>query len=136
MVTLATANAYFGATRHIHFFIWSKYDQNAKTAALYQANEILTRALGYEPEDDATDTTDLPRADRAVFEQALYMLRQSPLIADGGQPAPHFDGGLPRDAMEPRDGANPYAVCPEAMRWLQGPRSESGATGLVSFSRG
>lgn len=136
MVTVASANTYFGAARHIHFFVWSKFDQNQKTAAIYQAHEVVTRALGYEPDDDATEITDRPRQDCAVFEQALYMLRQSPLIADGGQPAPHFDGGSPRDALEPRGGVNPYALCPESLRWLQSPQSESGVTAPFQFSRG
>lgn len=135
-VTIATANAYFLPAKHIFSAVWNGFQEPQKTAALYQANQVLTRVLGYEPNDDASAITDQPRQDLAVCEQALYMLRNSPLIADGSQPAPHWDGGAPRDPFEAREGADPYALAPEAQRWLQWSSGNQRTGARLTIARG
>lgn len=136
MVTLVSANAYFGPTRHVLASVWAKYDGKQREAALYQANQLITRHTGLEPDDDATTTTDRPRPDLAVFEQALHMLRASPLTADGKTPTRKWDNGRMSDQETPQGAADPYAICEEAMRWLQWPTGNARTGARITMMRG
>jgi hypothetical protein len=136
MVTLATADAYFGATKHVLSSVWLGFDVRQRTAGLFQANELITRHLGVEPQDDATTITDRPRPDRAVYEQALYMLRSTPGIANGAMNGPKFVGGQPNDPSVPVEGADPYAICDEAQRWLQWPTGDARTGARITMMRG
>lgn len=136
MVSIATANAYFAAAKHIHSPIWLGFSANQREAGLYQAHTLISRAIGNDVDDSETDETYIRRPDLAVCEQALYMLRSSPLVADGKQPAPKWSGGQPMDAFAPAEGANPYAICAEAMAWLQEPTSRQGSGRVLETVRG
>lgn len=137
-VSLATANTYFGPTNHLRSFIWFKFQEAQRRAALTHAVRIIQRVTGVEPDDTVTTNSYQLRPDLAVCEQALFMLERSPAIADGRESAPRFlssQQGSPDDAREEVD---PYDIAPEAQRWLTSGSGEfrSGPAPRLELMRG
>lgn len=129
--TVANANTYFAG--HIQRKAWAGYDQADKTAALTHAERLLRRSTGRELDDDVSDEGDAPRDDLAVYEQALYLLRNGPNTPEGGVPSfVSMDQAAPDRAREQDNGI----ICPEATRWLQYASSESGNIASFTLSRG
>lgn len=129
--TIARANTYFAG--HIQRKTWNAYNTEDRTAALVHAERILRRAKGRALVDTTTTDADQPREDLAVFEQALYLLRNGPASQQGGIPG-HvaMDQANPQAPREQDIGT----VCPEAMRWLSEPNRLGGPVPMVELLRG
>ncbi len=136
MVTLAGANVYFAPTKHVLAAVWGQYEGKHREAALYQANQLIARHIGVEPDDDATAITNRPRPDLAVYEQALHMLRATPFTADGKTPTRKWNNGRMSDQETPQGAADPYAICNEAMRLLQWPTGPHETGARITMMRG
>ena len=129
--TVARANTYFAG--HIQRRTWNEFAAEDKTAALVHAERILRRAAGRALVDTVTTDADQPREDLAVFEQALYLLRNGPATQQGGLPGHvSMDQANPSAPREQDMGA----ICPEAMRWMSVPNALGGPVPLVELIKG
>ena len=129
--TIARANTYFAG--HIQRRTWNDFPAEDKTAALVHAERILRRSKGAALSDTVTTDADAPREDLAVFEQALYLLRNGPASQQGGLPGHvSMDQANPSAPREQDIGT----ICPEAMRWLASPNNLGGPVPMVELLRG
>lgn len=129
--TVARANTYFSG--HIQRRTWNDFPAEDKTSALVHAERILRRSKGAALSDTVTTDADAPREDLAVFEQALYLLRNGPASQQGGLPGHvSMDQANPSAPREQDLGA----ICPEAMRWLASPNNLGGPVPMVELLRG
>jgi len=74
--TLSDCDDYFKPNTHLNSYDWRSYDPDVQAAAFAQAKRELEVSLGVsltDPEDD-----DIYRCDYAHFEQALYILMNTP----------------------------------------------------------
>jgi len=82
--TVTWANeTYFLPDVHIKAHTWRKYNATEKSAAWSQAVRTLTANQGREMEDD-TEDDQVYSDQRAVAEQALWILEQTPRQMDAG----------------------------------------------------
>tara|TARA_Y100000310_G_scaffold211955_1_gene212754 strand:+ start:349 stop:735 length:387 start_codon:yes stop_codon:yes gene_type:complete len=111
------ADGYFAKDNHSRAGVWGKFSSDLKKAAIAEAKRDLTRILKRELDEpsDATDLTEFPRDDYAIFEQALYRLENS-VIADGSQATAKFIAGR-TETNEVRE-RHTFALAPAARRWI------------------
>lgn len=129
--TVANANTYFDG--HVQKRAWAGYSVDEQTAALTHAERLVRRAVGVALTTDASEEGDAPRHDLAVYEQALYLLRNGPNTPEGGAPAfVAMDQGNPGRPREQDTGL----LCPEARRWLIVPRANGTPAPFVELFRG
>ena len=83
--TVEDANEYFLPSNHIKSYSWRKYNKDDKVAAFAQAVRVLQASQGREMEDPDSDD-DTYRDDYAVYEQALFILENTPRQLSGGVP--------------------------------------------------
>jgi len=74
--TVSDCETYYHPDNHLQSYSWRKYNKNEKNAAFTQAKRELEVSLGRELEDPYDD--DVYRDDYAHFEQALYILENTP----------------------------------------------------------
>jgi len=127
-VTVDTADAYFARDSHPRAMVWEGFTYEQKAGALVHARRILSRTLLRLPAETATVDGDAPREDLALYEQALFVLENSPYVATGAEPSPSFVSteGSTGEARQ-RD---PGQVSDEAQRWLRGGLRGVGAVQL------
>jgi len=77
------ANTYFMSDNHLKSYDWTSFDTVQRTGALAQAQRELQVGLGRDMEDPVSDD-DAYRDDYAVFEQALYILENTPRKKERG----------------------------------------------------
>ena len=80
--TVADCETYYHPNNHLLSYSWRKYNANEKNAAFTQAKRELEVSLGRELEDP--DDDDTYRDDYAHFEQALYILENTPRQLEDG----------------------------------------------------
>ena len=80
------ANTYFKSDNHLKSYDWTGFDTVLRTGALAQAQRELQVSLGREMIDPDSDD-DTYRDDYAVFEQALYILENTPRKKERGAAA-------------------------------------------------
>ena len=112
----AGADTYFGESNHIDSSLWLAFDDEQRTAAVTQADRILSRALGSAMTSEDVDADASYQPDYAVYEQALYMLIHSHAVPNGEESAPHWSASGTDGDVNPR--MNPLSICPEARRWM------------------
>lgn len=129
------ANTYFARGSHVMANVWGQFRAELKTAAIAQAKRFLARSLGREVDEDASEITDPTREDLATYEQALYLLRNSPAVVEGQE---GIAGFMANDQANPDQPAkmDPGLLAPEARRYLTYRRSDGMPTATVAFGRG
>lgn len=115
-IDYAGSNTWFGASVHIKASVWSAFSVSDRTAAVAHAARFIAQAVGDTLDSSVTTDDDFPRHDAAVYEQALWMLEQSHLIADGSQSAPKFLGAISDTSAKTE--TRGYSLAPEAARHL------------------
>ena len=115
-INKAGADTYFGEENHLDAALWLAFDDEQRTAAVAQADRLLSRALGSPMTSETVDTDAAYQPNYAVYEQALYMLIHSNAVPNGEQSAPHWSAG--GTDGEERKAMNPLALCPEARQWM------------------
>jgi hypothetical protein len=118
-ITRALADAYFDT--RIEKEKWEGYDADKRDRAIQSAIDVMTRANGA----TITDETSVERSqyypDRAVYQQALYMLVNHNAPRDGVITEARMMG---RRQSEPKL-KDPNYICIDARRWMDW---QSGAT--------
>lgn len=74
--TVADCETYYHPNNHLQAYSWRKYNADEKNAAFNQAKRELEVSLGRDLEDP--DDDDVYRDDYAHYEQALYILENTP----------------------------------------------------------
>ena len=115
-ITKALADTYYGEEAHLDAAKWLDFDDELRTAAVAQADRLLSRALGSAMTSETVDADAAYRPDYAVFEQSMYMLIHGDAVPNGEQSAPHW-AGTGTDGKEGQR-MNPLAICPEARKWM------------------
>ena len=115
-ITKTLADTYFDAENHLDFALWFAFDDEQRTAAVAQADRLLSRALGSPMTSETVDTNAAYQPNYAVYEQALYMLIHSNAVPNGEQSAPHWSAA--GTDGEVKEKMNPLALCPEARQWM------------------
>lgn len=110
--TITEANTFFSETSHIRAYDWANYTTNERTAALAQAKRQLELYLDRDLYDPAA--TDRYRDDYAQFEQALFLLDETPRTRESTSSAQI----IPTIESEERDKYYGVTISPEAMRYL------------------
>lgn len=117
MITVANANAYFGA--HSYCEAWNEYSGTQKELAITQARRDLARVVGRPMRDDEPpyQEGDKKRDEYAVYEQALYTLLSGVQPKGGGSAVP----SLEPDERKPKGktlstGSDKWSI--EALSWL------------------
>ncbi len=128
-ITKDLADQYFAVDSHVNYAIWDKFDDDLRTAAVAHAQRLVSRALGTAVENETADSNSQYHPDRAVYEQALYMLSNSNAIANGEYTAPHWTGD--DGTGQARTMGDIYTICPEARAYLD---VQSGST--IPIARG
>lgn len=122
--TIDDANIYFYPNNHIRAYNWRKYKNDEQIAALAQAKRIIILSSGREMQDPVS--TDIYRDDYAIFEQALWILENTPRQKSSGVAGTIT---LVKDAEEGNMmDRKPILVCPEAQQYLSNNR--------IKFARG
>lgn len=111
-ITRALADAYF--EDRLEKELWEAYDEDKRDRAIQSAIDVLTRANGDDITDETVYSEDQFYPDRAVYHQALFMLKNINAATDGVEPETHYMG---RQQAEPKL-KDPHYVCPEARRWM------------------
>jgi len=115
-IDLAGADAYFAAAVHPESSVWLGFTtNNVRTAGVVHAKAVITRLMGEAPDETLTTFEDFPRPDAAVYEQALFELRNG-FVATGDETTPKWTLGSPDigdGVRKPNRG-----IAPEARRWL------------------
>ena len=134
-ITVANANAYFEPDSHVQSRIWNMFSTEQKTAGIAQAKRVLARILLREVDETASTITQSTREDLATYEQALYMLRNSPAIVEGQDGVAGF---LAQDHINPDEAAKMEAgeICPSARRFLTSARANGRPSAIIEFARG
>ena len=118
-LTLEAANAYFGDENHVQHSVWSGFAEKQRTAALAQATRQISRMIETDVTAEEVDAERYYHPDRAVFEQALWLLTQSRAVPNGEQVAPHWSGS-DGEAATTAEGDPPPRIHPEAMAYIGG----------------
>ena len=106
---------------------WEAYDSDKRTRAIQSATDVMTRANGDTITDETSEADRQYYPDRAVYQQALYMLINHNAPTDGVEVEAHYMG---RRQAEPTL-KDPNYICKDARRWMDW---QSGAT--VRITRG
>ena len=123
-IDLSGANSYFAPRNHLQAEVWKGFGADQQAGAIAHASRLISRELGKEVADETVDASIYYHPDRAVYEQALYMLKNSFAIPNAQQTAPHFtavDMGTGRASPK---AADPDELCAEAARFLIRPRRQ------------
>ena len=121
-IDLTSANAYFAEGNHPEANIWAGFADGGpkiQTAAIAGAKRDIALFAKLDPDDnlpdDPTDITAFPRWDFAVFEQAIWILKNGSQVADGSQGTAKFITGRtePDQARERQTNW----ISPAALRW-------------------
>ena len=83
--TKADCDTYFHPDNHVKSYNWRSYTVDEQNAAFNQAYRELTANQGRDLEDPTTDTQ-VYRDDYAVYEQALWILQNTPRQGSSGVP--------------------------------------------------
>jgi hypothetical protein len=114
--TITDCEEYFHPNNHLNSYDWRSYDEDAKNAAFNQALRELQVSLNKAFQDPVSDT-DRYRDDYAHFEQALYILMNTPRQEEDG-----IDNVID-EADEDKDDKNPIRqgvlISPQAQRYLR-----------------
>ena len=111
--TRTDADRYFAPNNHVKAFTWEGFDAGERDAGLAQAQREIVVFLGRDlcdPED-----TDVYRDDYAVFEQALFLLENTPRTSAPGGTAKKTISREKKKEDEDKDGVD---VSPMAVRYL------------------
>ena len=128
-ISKSGADTYFDPRTHIRAGIWEAFSANMRAAAVAQSIRIISRALGSSVESETIDADDYYYPDRACYEQALYSLVNSEVVANGEGSGPKFINSAGED--RPRRADMPL-IAEEAKNWL----GWGIGKGVVTFSRG
>jgi hypothetical protein len=112
-ITKVLADTYF--TTHIEGAIWTGFSDDLRTRAIAHAKEILHRHFGIDMLEQDVDTDIRYYPDRAVYEQALFMLRNSDAVPNGELTASHWLSAGRDGEVKQMDSR---FIAPEAYRWL------------------
>ena len=112
-ITKDDMDAYFLPNNHIKAYSYRKYEDDEKNASFTQSVRELQVSQGREMEDPAENDT--YRDDYAVFEQALYILEETPRQLEGGVPQVIDLTDHEEKQLLDRKGA---LICPEASRYF------------------
>lgn len=134
-ITLATANDYFAADAHTMSEVWHSFPAQQRTAAIAEAKRQLCRAIGREVDETASLITSPVREDLATYEQALFLLRNAPGVAVGGNGVPGYLAEDQRNPQQPADVA-PGFIAPVARQYLRAPSPSGRVAPMVEFLRG
>ena len=118
-LTITAANVYYGVENHVQSAVWTGFTEPQRKAALAQATRQISRLLETDVAAESVDADRYYYPDRAVFEQALWLLTQSRMVPDGEQVAPHWSGSDGEPAIAP-EGNPPPRIHPEAMAYIGG----------------
>lgn len=134
-INTAGANVYFDPENHTMSNVWASFRTEQKTAAIAQSKRILARALRRELDESESAITWDVREDLACYEQALYLLRNSPAVVEGTD---GIQGFMANDQANPDQPSrmDPGLIAPEARRWLTRARENGMPAGMVEMSRG
>lgn len=114
--TIEDAEDYFKPNNHLNAYDWRSYDEDTKNAAFNQAKRELQVSLNITLEDPASDS-DRYRFDYAHFEQALYILMNTPRQEEDGIDNVIDEGDEDKDEKNPiRQGV---LISPQAQRYLR-----------------
>jgi hypothetical protein len=125
-LTNTAADSYFAPRNHVRSALWSRFNEDQKVAALAHATRTLSKHMSKSVEDETVEADIYYHPDRAVFEQALYMLLISEAIPNAELTAPHFYARTEtaEDGIR-KDGASKYDVlCDEAAGFLNRPKRQ------------
>ena len=114
-ITRALADTYFGTTNHILSSVWTGYSTTLRDAAIAHAKRDCSQALGEDIEAQTVNATDYFYPDRAVYEQALYILDNSSHTSNGESAAPKWQT-VDRDGTDKEK--DMHFLGKEAQRWL------------------
>ncbi len=127
-ITSALADDYF--KDRIEDALWRDFDSKLRGKALQTAKDILSRSLGSDIVDETVDDTNYYYPDRAVYHQALFILLNSDVTANGTETGPKFTGqGIDGDVVNTESG---YSLSKESRRYM----NWQGTGGSVRISRG
>lgn len=113
---VANAETYFAPTNHIRAASWARFEAEQKAAAIAQAKRILNRACSSDDIEVEFETDEDSKPEYAIYEQALFMLQNLPMVnSDETLAIPEAaDPGSDTKARSPERGI----IAPEARRWL------------------
>ena len=127
MIDIAAADTYFSADNHTGASSWAGFSRSARTGAVAEARRLLSRALCRALDDalPAYCEGDTHRDDFAVFEQALFILRNSASTINGG--VTPYPAAVPTTGAEDQQPEPTYAggICVAALAWLGIPATVS-----------
>lgn len=116
--SLSGAESYFSPENHLQSAQWSRQDENKRKASIVHAKRILSRMVhvaDIEAEIDV-DVDDGINPEYAIYEQALWMLQNAPMInADETLPIPEASDPETESGARKSQQA---IIAPEAIRWL------------------
>ena len=110
------ANAYFKA--HPDWKIWDDYDLGRRMGAIELAKAFLSREFGHPMNEDEPPYQygDVRREDRAVYEQAIFILNQKGMTGGINSTIPSL-GSIPLEP-EVRTNIHKGRLAPMALYWL------------------
>ena len=115
-ITRTLADTYFAAANHILSSVWLGYNATAlRDPAIAQAIRECSQAIGSSITNETVNADDYYYPDRAVYEQALYILNNSSHTANGESAAPKWQT-VDRDGSD-KEKDRPF-IGPETARWL------------------
>jgi hypothetical protein len=116
--SLSGAEAYFATDNHILAPTWAAFEESVKRAALAQAKRDLSRMahVANIEAEIAVDMADGVNPEYAIYEQALWMLRNLPR-ANADASFPVAEATDPETESNARK-AQRATFAPEALRWL------------------
>ena len=115
-INLMGANEYFRV--HAKSEIWGEYSQAQREGAIENAKQDLSGELGRPMNEDEPPYKhgDRVREDRAVYEQALFILEQIGIVRGKSSPVPSLTAVT--DEPETRVSRTHGKWAPKALRWL------------------
>lgn len=127
MIDITAADLYFASSNHTGATAWASFGRQARAAAVAEARRLLSRALRRALDDElpAYVEGDTCRDDFAVFEQALFILRNSTSAINGG--VTPYPAAVPTTNDEDQQPEPTYAggICAAALAWLGVPATVS-----------
>ena len=114
-ITRALADTYFGTSNHILSSVWTGFSTTLRDAAVAHAIRDCSQALGVSVEAETVNADDYYYPDRAVYEQALFILTNSSHTSNGESSAPKWQT-VDRDGNDKEKDRD--FLSKEAQRWL------------------
>jgi hypothetical protein len=118
-INLNSADLYFAEGNHVLFDTWAEIDPLLRESGVAHAKRTVSAHLKVDVETLSIDADAMYYPDRAVYEQAMFMLtQQGPITQDGDYAQPDYMSTRGPDDMSGKAGMDGVTLSPQALNWL------------------